>query len=239
MRNFFTGLVANIVYGFLVLGVGVMMAYSKKKGYEWVDYVLYGLGAAAIMTVIAVGFVGFQAIPPSKPRVTADNVEGLIKTWAEDSGTGVTKPQMQMPDAYFNYTFTLKNQTPISVFRLKGNPKRLEFHSTVVLTEENQKIFSAMTKEQQADVIHRISLGLGLAKLGNGIVTATPISNVPGSVVLPFSRQMSVDVIKGIPISELDEETFVRTMDEVDSGVAIVRATMSLAFRKNKGSMLY
>ena len=211
-----------------------MIGYFKQRGAVWVTPVLYGLGCAALVAAIILAVVGLEAIPTSKPRVTPENVEGQLKTWAENNGLGITKPQIGFPETHFSYVFTLKNGNPVVVMRPKGNPRRLEFHSYLSFSEEHQKAYAGSTKEEQADFLQQISLQLGLAQLGNAISTATPIQTVPGNVVMPFSAQVQVDVMKGIPISELDEETFAHLIDEIDSGISIVRATTALTLKSKK-----
>lgn len=233
MDSFWQSLLSNWVAWAVIAGGGVLLAYLRKKHPNWASIAIYGLSGAALIAAILIAIVDYQAIPSGKQRVTEDNIESYIKSWAEMNGLGITKPQMGIPDTYFTYVITLKNANSITLFRTKGNPRRLDMHATIGLTEENQKRFSALSKEETTDFIQEVSLQLGLAKLGNAIVSATPITT-SSNVVVPFGPQLNVEVFRAPFITDLDEETFVKTVDEIDSGISIVKATMIMGLKPKK-----
>ncbi len=232
------GVISSVIASLLVAGGGILIAYFRHKGSQWVIPVLHGLGASGLILAIIVGILAVQAIPPAKPRVTPDNLEGYIKQWAEINGLGITKPQNQVPDSFFSYVLTLKNGTPISVFRLKGNSRRLDLHCVIALTEENQKRFAALSKDETENFVQEISRQLGLVKIGNFILSSAPFTATPGNVIQPFGPQLSVEIFKSSFISGMDEDEFVRDIDEIDSASSVVKAIMITGLKPKKVSRL-
>jgi hypothetical protein len=226
------GVVTSIIATLLVAGGGFVIGYFKKKGAPWVVPVMYGLGAAVLLAALVIAIVGFMAIPSPKPKTTPDNVESQIKKWVEINGVGITRPTTPIPDTYFAYMLTLKNNNQVMVGRAKNNSRRLDFQLYLQPSEEDQRILNALSKDDASQVLQEVTRDLGLAKIGHTISTATPL--IQGATISPFGVQLGIVIQKAVPIEDLDEDKFFQAVNEIDSGAMIVKSSMGLALRPYK-----
>jgi hypothetical protein len=226
------GIVSNWVAALAIVGGGLLITYLKTKGSKWANGLLYGVGGATCIAVLLFALKGRAVFSKEKPEVTGENIEANMKVWADEYGLGVTRAPSPPPDSFFAYGVTLANSNQLLIFRSKAKPKQLQLQVIMSFSQEHQTTFAKLSKEQSANFMQEIVLELARAKIGYTISTAIPI--VQGTQVSPFSPQMQITIMKTLPLSgTLDEDMFVRGVDEMDSAISMVRSATELAFKHN------
>lgn len=217
------GILGTLIYDLLLAAVVAgLIAWLKSKQSSWASPVLYGLGAFTLVLLISYTLLGHGLLLKPAESITPENSEEHIKRWAEELGLGITKGP-KIGDTYFSYVVTLKSGNPIGIMRAVALPGFLQFQSSLFLAPEQQAELRTMTQERVQSVMQELTVQLALSKVGYTMV-GIDTTHLMQTIILS----------KSIPISgNLTEGSFASSLDELDSAVGLVRATLALSIKRN------
>lgn len=155
------GLVINLVSNAICFAVGVVVAYLRHEGSEWVSPLLYGV-LAWLLTMGIWVIVRVLRYIPRRQRITDKNLPLVIREWLDDVGLKVQSQKDELKD--FMFIVTTDGKWVISIFRHKESfPEYLTF--TGYYKDENQN-FSHFTDNEKIEVRLAIRLELSRAVIG-------------------------------------------------------------------------
>jgi len=219
MDSFWSSFWSSIFAGLVLAGGAIVLPIIKAKLPDYFDHFRSGLIGLACTAILIVTFTGRPLFSKKPFHVTEDNVEEIVKMWAENNGVGLTKPNVPQDEGVFNYTLTLPNGLPVMVFKNRS-ANRIEMQALIQLEEQGQQDINSMNKDDVADVVQAIGITLSQARIANIISFPTP--------------QLRITLRKIILIGSLDESVFMQSLDELDYGATITRNTLSTAIRRKR-----
>jgi hypothetical protein len=212
---FLVWLFGNILWDLVLIGIlGSGIAYLEKKKSEWAKPALYFVLTGCAILVIAYTLVGHALLSQEQPQTTAENIESNIKTWADKFSLGIQK---QTDDKYsFVYAISLPSGRGALVGRPKNREGYLQFQGDMGLGPERIEFLKKISPAQLEQISDEINIEMARGKIGFVIVG------------IPFK---GIVVTKAVPItSSLNEDSFVASLDEIDSSMLLAREAIRLAF---------
>lgn len=202
------GIVSNAIYGFVILGGGLVLALLKKKGSAWFAPALYGLIGCGLVAVVVIAFVVLTRIPKPPPDITSENVEANIRTWLDSFGWSTKR--VDDPLATFALVATLDNGTPIEIARPKAADHYISLASALVFTPEQKEQLDKISKAEANQLADDVKIEMTRMKTGYEM-------RQPESITL--SRQILIS-------NNLTEGVFLQNIEEMDSAIALAKITM-------------
>lgn len=205
------GLVSNWISAVIMLAVGALVTYLKKKSSAWLGPTMWGLGGCVLAGLVLICFWGVSSIPKNRPPdVTTDNIEKNVRTWLDDFGLSTKKEDD--PATYFKLTATMPSGDPVTIARLKTHDSYVAVEALISISPEHKTVLDKLSPQEMTDFFNQLNMELARAKIGNIIQLPTQIT-----------------VVSRIPItSSLTEDEFVRCVDEVEFDIIIVRSMIQL-----------
>jgi hypothetical protein len=205
-------------------------AFALLKHYkeEWSAPIMYGLGALALVIIIAVGIRGLTTPKPPAPT-SADNVEQRVHDWLDEFGLKIILVAPSAPDLYFGFDVETPNQTRIFVYRKKlqhGNDMFLAFEENVGFGPEQEACIQKIPGEKMAETYNQVLLELVRLNVSVNM--------------LRENNQFKFRVIKLVPITaNITDYTLITNLNEVeDAGTAanqVVVLNLPTCFNKGIG----
>jgi len=203
----------NLDWLSLVLAGGGLLTYLRLRRPVWVAPILCGLAGGALVAVILLTFTAWRALPAYKPLpITPENVEEHVREWADTFRLGSKK--LPLPNTHFGFEIILSNGVPIAVVRQKGSTdKYLFIIGRLDLAPPHKALMEKLPENERERIAREVFYELAKIKIGF-------IGDLPNSV----------SVLSRLPITEsLTEANFVKTIDEVESGITVANATIEKA----------
>jgi hypothetical protein len=216
------GLVINLVSNAIGFFAGVLVAYLKHEGSEWVSPLLYGALAWILTMGIFLVVRLFRNIPARQVRITDRNLSAILRGWIDDIGL---KVQIKKEDDLTHFTFivTTDGNWVISIMRLKATPEYLTFTGYY---KDDAQNFSHFTDEEKIEA--RLAIRLELSRAVMGFTSADLLDGFTLFRRIPISPQLNIEEVS-------------RTLWEVEAALASVFSTgaILLARKKNGNLLLY
>jgi hypothetical protein len=234
-------LLQNLVSAFLweillLVGVGTILGVLKAKWPNLAAKVLYGVIGATCVAVILFTFTGHSILAHQQSPTTPENIEANVRKWADSLGLGITRLPQSIPgqEIYFGVTVTLGNGNQLTVFRNKDKSGYLQIQCPLVLAPEHLAILNKLTKDEASSATQEVLLELARTKVGFQIMTASGQPIIPSGALTaqPIVLQQAIVLMEGVPIADLTEATFAQHIDEIDSAIALVRASTALTLQR-------
>jgi hypothetical protein len=208
------GILTNWFSDLLILVGGAALAVLRKKNSPWAGVAAYFLIGCACMSVIVFTFVGHAILAKETPQTTAENIEPNIRAWSDQFSLGIQK---QADDNFdFAYAISLHSGRTVLVGRPKVRDRYLQFQGNVTLAPEHEAAVQKLSLSQQQRLADEINLEMARNKIGFAFIGP------------PFK---GIRVSKGVPItSNLTEDSFAASLDEIDSSILLARESLRLAF---------
>jgi hypothetical protein len=143
----------------LMLGVGAVLAYLKKKIPEYADRALFGLVAATCIAILWFTFTGEPIFSTRQPEPTPDNVEGFIKNWASSAAVSI----MEVPnpsEAFFGLEIAELSGQRFRIERPRVRDDMLRFVGTVTVPESEKQLLEKLPKNELDRMRWQVSLEL-------------------------------------------------------------------------------
>ncbi|MGB8472686.1 MAG: DUF2299 family protein [Candidatus Acidiferrum sp.] len=211
------GLLTNWLSDALVVGGGIVLAILKRRDSKWAGTIAYFLAACAFLSILGYTFTGRALLSVETPHTTPQNVELNIRSWADKFSFGVRKQTDN--DFSFVYAVTVPSGRMILVGSPKIRPGYLLFRGNLLISPEHQAALKKLSPAQLERISDEINLEMARNKTGFTILNA------------PFRE---IVVSKGVPItSNLTEDSFLASLDEIDSSILLAREATRLAFFHN------
>jgi hypothetical protein len=182
---------------------GLLAAYLRGRGVNWLDPLLTGIlaGSAIALVVVSIRLSNTIAQQTAK-LVTPENIETLARDWAYGFGYEI-KPYKADNNALFGFGVTLPNGGKVSIYRLKEIPNYLTIGTSQVLTKPEQEAYDKLSDVEQKRLVNDVATELIRYKV--------EYQNV-GHPLRMFS------VSRNLPITgELTEFEFISRLFEVNS----------------------
>lgn len=209
---FWQNLLAQWVWWLLTIAGGVVLAILKKRAPSWASPALYGLGGSALIAVVILALGNLSSLPQQE-RVTPANVEAHVRSWCDALGLAIKRQPVEA-DSYFSFAVTLNSGNVITVNRIRERDRYIIFRGGVTVSPDHAAIIGKLSDEQRIRLTDELTLELARSKLGFTI--GTPIRRVL--------------LAKSVPIGNgLTEDVFAGYLDEIDSGILLVREAFRLA----------
>ena len=214
----FPGIMDGVVASLLIFIGGLVIGWIKVRWPMYGDAILTAVLAAAGFAIILFTVTGRPIFSAHKPQTSENNVEENVKAWADKVGLGMKDiSQSAKNDAYFLLEITLVNGNHVQVGRFKEKEREhyLGFLVPLELRPTQEIVFDKFSDAQKNRLKNQIILELGRARIGYSI----SLGSSPRQIILK----------KAIPISSnLAQDTFLATLDEMDSAISVVGAVANL-----------
>ena len=215
--GFWQNLASNMVVLALVSAGGFVIARLRAQRPQIAPTVMYGLVGSVCIALLIVT-VTRKPLFSFGDRITTENLEQHVRGWANDLGMGVNDGPVAT-NAYFTDIVTQKNGRPVMVVQAKERAKFLQIESTLTLSPEHQVIFEKLSPEEKNAVTQEVMVEMARSRIGYEVLS-DPQGHQP---------MAGVHLMKGVPIDQLTQASFVGNLDELDSAVSLVRAATELA----------
>jgi hypothetical protein len=208
---------AHWISELLILGSTALLAVLKERNSKWAGVFAYGFAGFAFMSIIVFTFTGHAIFSTETPHTTSENVESNVRVWADKFSLGIQK---QADDKFsFVYAISLPTGRGVLVGRPKQREGYLQFQGNTALSPEHEAALKKLSPSQLERISDEISLEMARSKVGFA------------AIGVPFKGLV---VSKAVPItSSLTEDSFVATLDEIDSDMLLAREAIRLAFFRN------
>lgn len=212
--DFVWNVLSNVVAGLLILGGGAMIGWLKFRGREIASPLLYGVVGAAALALAWTNFVGSPVFSKYHQKTNEDNIESQMKSWTDEFGIGLTK-QVPIPDGvYFAYVLLPTSGHPMTIIRSKTN-KYLQFQAQVAMAPDITARLTKLKPQQAQKFMNELLLTMNANRIGFQTIGA------PIQMIL---------IIKPTPLnSSLTEESFLDTVNLIDSQVGVVQNEVPIA----------
>lgn len=211
------GLVINLVSNAICFAVGVIVAYLRHEGSEWVSPLLYGVMAWLLTMGIWI-IARIIAYIPARQRMTDKNLPTIIRDWLDDIGMKVQAQKDENSD--FKYIVTTAGKWVISIMRLKETPEYLTF--TGYFKDEGQT-FAHFTEKERTETA--LAIKLELARSVMGYTTDNVLEGFTIFRRIPVSPRLSIEEVS-------------RTLWEVEAALASIFITGAIMLNKKKNDSL-
>lgn len=216
------GLLSNLLWELLIVAAGVAVAVLRKRESKWAVPILFGLVTAACLLVGWFTITGRSLLSRPAVEITPENVEDNIKLWADDFGMSLER-QPSPPDSYFLYVVRLHGGDPVQVFRSKTDkPNYLQFASSLTFAAEHEAIASKMTKAQTDKFAEKLTVDLARSNLPP-LTFAISFANGANQQAIANG----VLVVRGVPITNLNEAAFGDDFDELARAAMFMRGDIA------------
>jgi hypothetical protein len=208
------GGIASLV---IILGFFGVDAGSLRKAMPEMNAqtVWASIGLIASLSLVAVGL--FQKFRRSK--VTIGNVESKVREWFDAFGWG-TKRLPADTSFHFGFEIRLKNNIPLTVFRLKEHEQYLTLVAAVEVGPEHRSLFEKLSKSDQVAVSREVQIELARAKVGS---------------VIDLPNRVTVE--KLIPITDsLTEASLVDAILGVQFAVVLITFTIVFGIERRQSA---
>jgi hypothetical protein len=220
-KSFWQSLVTNIVSAMLILGVGALLTILEATNSKWARPTLYGLAGIALMALVIFAFTGRAILSKKQPQTTVENVEANVRVWLDYFGLAVQRADD--PQAHFILHVRCGSGIGVTIARPRARDRYLLLLCKVEISKEHQDILAALPKERSARIGEEVNLELARTGVGYN---------------LTFGADGTMTVIqmsKAVPITgSLTEDTFIASVDKVESSVHIAREVVRLAIDSAK-----
>lgn len=197
-----------------------MIGWLRKRNSLWSNPVLYGIGGFGL---IALGIIGvrllFMPAPVVAEPITPENIEAHIKSWADSFGLSIRKDSSS-PNSYFQYTLTLSDGVSVDVARMKDRDRYLTLRAKITVSPEHKAVMSNWSNEEAVRLADELLLELARAKVSYSIAGLPRFDEVVVMEMVLISNDLSGD-------------TFVRSLDDLDSQVMLVKEEVRLLAARN------
>jgi hypothetical protein len=191
----------------------MIIAWIKAKKPQWGPHIMSGLGGASLIFAIGLMSIAWQALPKSEP-VTVDNVQTKVRDWLDKYGYA-SSSLPPSADYYFGFTASARNvnitiQRPHTMFS-----NYLVFSSAVILNDLGTSKLPPTQSEQILRTlrIEMNRLGVSYTNLGLPLTTVTLLNKLPIA-------------------SQLNEDTFIKDLDSLESADRIMAEIVVLETEK-------
>jgi hypothetical protein len=211
------GLVINLVSNAICFAVGVVVAYLRHEGSQWVSPLLYGVMA----WLLAMGILIIARIIrylPTRQRITDKNLPVIIRDWLDDIGAKVQSQKDENTD--FKFIVTTSGKWVISILRHKQSPEYLTF--TGYYKDEVQS-FSHFTANEKIEA--RLAIRLELARAVMGYTTEDVLEEFTIFRRIPISYRLSIEEVS-------------KTLWEVEAALASIFLAGAIQLNKKKNNGL-
>lgn len=200
---FWQGLLTNWLSALITLGVGLMLAYFKKKGSRWVTPILLGLFGMALICIILWAFMAITKLQQEPEPITQENIERNIRTWLDNFAFSTRKEDD--PQAFFRLIATTQTNRPITITRLKSLDRYVIVATALTLSPQHKAVFDKLSQEDKGLLL--LGIRGEMAKLKIGYV---------------IDNTSNISLLRRLPItSGLTEGNLMTTIDEVDGAFVI------------------
>jgi hypothetical protein len=211
------GLVINLVSNTICFAVGVVVAYLRHEGSQWVSPLLYGV-LAWLLTMGIWVIVRVLRYIPRRQRITDKNLPLIIREWIDDIGVKVQSKKDDLTD--FTFIVTTDGNWVISIMRVRETPEYLTF--TGYYKEEVQN-FSHFTDKEKIEA--RLAIRLELSRAVMGYTSQDFLEGFTIFRRLPISSRLSIEEVS-------------RTLWEVEAALASIFITGATLLNKKKNETL-
>jgi hypothetical protein len=175
--------------------------------------VLVAFGAFVALLVIGLIFAGLATTRP-KPKVTPENIEGLIRGWLDAFGMSVRK-EIHQDVAYFYVLVTMPRDIIVNVLRLKDFNRYVTMISRFALSPDHAEQLAGIETVKQV----RLMVDLARDFLHAGIMFHIDFS----------ARPQTVQVERKLPITDaLTEAVFIESLLQVQTACEIAKELIVL-----------
>jgi hypothetical protein len=211
------GLVINLVSNAVCFVVGVVVAYLKHEGSEWVSPLLFGV--MAWLLSMGIWFIArvLRTIP-TRQRITDRNLPTILRGWFDDIGLKVQSKKDDLTD--FTFIVTTDGNWVISIMRLKESPEYLTFTGYYKGEVQN---FSHFTDKEKIEA--RLAIRLELSRSVMGYTSQDILEGFTLFRRIPISPQLSIEEVS-------------RTLWEVEAALASVFITGAVLLNKKNNENL-
>ncbi len=170
--------------------------------------------STALALFLLIGFLfsgvsiwGAWSKPSEPPKITTENIESIIKQWAESFHYGYRRDDD--PKSYFKYVISLPDGSPIVVRRLKDYDQYLSIEAALKMSTNSQALIDRLPRKKQEEIAMAIRIEMLRYKVGYQDINV-PLQTMALSISLPIN-------------SALTEFDFVRTLNELHSARLLTR----------------
>lgn len=207
------GLVTNLGSEFIIFGGGLLLTILRVKKPNIAVPVLYGVATIALLSIIVFVFTGRFIFSTEQPQTNTENVESNIRTWLDDFGLTVQKQDIQ--NSYFTLLVTMHGGDHVFILRPKDHDRFIGFQGNVQAAPEHVAIINKLSKKDADLLVDEVGLELSRSKISYSIGGE------------PFKI---VTIQRLVPITaSLTESSFIQYLDETESGMNLVIASVNLA----------
>jgi hypothetical protein len=214
------GVVGNVFGNVLtwVLGVtgAAVMGYLGLTGSQLAIGGLFGLVTFILIFVASLVIRAPRLIALLQPpKVTPENIEGLIRKWLDEFGLSVRTERSQEQN-YFHLQTTPVNGHQIDIVRMKDRSRYVFLRAGVITSGEHAQQITALAPDEKMRLV--LAISLELARLG---LTYNVDFDSPTQQVVTFARM--------VPITDaLTEDVFIERVDQVSLATTFVLQTIRL-----------
>ena len=214
-------LVSQVVWETLsILGVGVFLAYLRRKAPEYASAAVYGIVGASCVVFLFYALTGRGLLSRKPPAaVTPENLEENLKVWADDLAMGIQR-QEPSSDQYFSYVARVVNADPVEVYRARQKPGYLQFRATLTTSPIHRALLSKLSPRDRGRFLNVVDMEVSRFR---GITSNFLFQKNP------MGSELDITFGKAIPIEGVNEGIFVQGLDDTIGAVSQARATINLA----------
>ena len=201
--------------------VGLAVGLARKYLSRYTGSLLYGLIAALLTLFLIIGaqeIVVLNSITKQTVRITPDQIEGAVRSWAGSMDLSVREaPHVDSAPYFFSFEVAASDGVRVGVSRPKAYPLLLSFRSEMVLNPTSKSALTNLSKDQLELVSARMVIELARLNLEFGV-------DLPDSFT----------VNKMTPISEMTSNSFSEIIQTVVNSQLIGKATLEVALAELK-----
>lgn len=219
-RRWIEGTLQGVLATVLVALVpGAVVTYLAKIGSTWTEPILLGLGAAALVSIVAVSVNAIRRLPARRIIVDLENVESSVRLWLSNFRVSVKNDPVA--EAHFRLAATMDSGTVMTVVRPRGEFSHyIIIRSDITPTPDELKAIDGFPEDEAERMFVEIKLQLSHFRVGFSALGKNPFH-----------------VFKRLPIDDaLTEHTLMAALDEVEAAMHSVSAMFYLGLQRNKKS---
>ena len=173
-----------------ILGFGILVAYLQTKGSTVVAPIMYGIGAAAVMSVLIVALHYLVSMGMRERPVDVTNVEAHVRKWFDAFRYGVQRADDK------NSIFRLRVTSPTGsrtffIRQLKEPDRYLYLSVTLRPAEDVRGRIDRLSEAQKQALIGQWMLEMVRQGIAYGNVTT---ENIPLERRIPITSQLTESV---------------------------------------------
>ena len=226
--EFVQGLVTNWVSEAIKVGVmaavAIAFTYIRKLDPRWGTRARFALTVFVLLAILYFTFTGRAVLSEAPQPVTSENIEQLVKSWADSAGVGLER-QDNSQDSDFSYIMRLHGGDPVEIFKPKSKREYIEFQATITFAPEHEASLAALNQAGRERVERQIEIEL----LRSGASTIRISGPAPHTSVL---------IQRGVRITTLTNDLFLATFDQTTREVELARAVIRLSLEGHEDKIV-